>query len=174
MAEVVEKADKFTNVLPENFPGYFEFSNWSDEDFVGTWAKKEYKYPALKMTKMFIENATPLEVQNIRKKFAKELALREFFKSQKYQTLRANEGVKDANGVIQPLLGSFQSARSYSDTDLQDGIQKCLAPLPEGNATVQDAPTTDIISKLSRDEDGELNTQAVTPKSSLKLKNKEH
>lgn len=155
--------EAFSSVLPANFLGYFEFSNWSDEDFVGKWGGKEYLYPSLKMTKMFIENATPLEVQNIRKKFAKELASREFFKSDKGKALEATE--KNPDGSAR--FNSFHQARQYSEDDLKDGIQRCLNPLPIGEALVADAPKEDLESRLSRTPKGKLRTRVLEDGESL-------
>lgn len=160
------------NVLPENFNGTFEFSNPSDEDFVGKWGGMAYPFPAQKTTPMIILNASPLEVQQIRKKFAKELAEREFFKSTKYESMRSLEGAKDENGVIQPRLGSFNQARSYNLGDLENYIQKCLNPLPHARASMRDVPKEKIEDKLTRDDDGELNTTVVRERQPLKLKEK--
>jgi len=163
----------FSNVLPEDFSGTFYFTNPSDEDITCFWGKKGYTYPAMKTVPMVIVDATPLEIQSIRKKFAKELAEREFFKSEKYEALRSSEGDKDKNGVIHPLMGSFNQARQYSESDLTSYIQKCLDPLPLAKQVITQVVTEPIEEKLSRDEDGELNTQVAVKGKPLTLKNKE-
>lgn len=147
--------DKFTQVLPTDWNGKFPFTNDSDEDFVFTWAKKAYMFPARTTVDMMRMNfnATPLEVQQIRKFAAKKWAEREFFKSSKYEAMRKVEGGKDENGVITPRLQSFLAAGSYSEQDLKAGIQQCLTPLPEGNALVSEAETRDTEAEIHKDID---------------------
>ena len=76
---------KYETVLPPDFDGVFRFTNWTKEDFVGIWGSKEYHLPALSTSPMVIPDHSPLEIQHIRKKFAKDLAEREFYKSAKYK-----------------------------------------------------------------------------------------
>lgn len=165
--------EQFKNVLPENFTGVFYFTNPDDEDFEGKWGGKGYLYPSMKTTPMVIMDATPLEIQNIRKKFAKELGERMFFKSTKYETLRRTEGARNENGTITPSLNSIHQANVYAPTDLQQFVDKCLEPLPLAQQKVVDIPKRDVESELSRDEDGEPNTQVVRQKGGLRLKDKE-
>jgi hypothetical protein len=66
-------------VLPSDFDGIFRFTNWTDSDFTAKWDNIEYTFPAKKTTPIVIPNATPVEIQNIRKKFAKELAVACFY-----------------------------------------------------------------------------------------------
>ena len=143
--------EKFQQVLPSNWDGKFPFTNDSDEDFVFTWAKKAYLFPARTTVDMMRMNfnATPVEVQQIRKFAAKRWAEREFFKGPKAKQMEAVE--RNADGS--PRLQSFHSARTYSDTDLTEGIQRCLTPLPEGEAKVADAPARDTIAELHVDQD---------------------
>lgn len=160
----------FTNVLPENFTGVFYFTNWSDEDFIGTWGKRGYLYPAMKTTPMVIFDATPLEVQNIRKKFAREFSEREFFKSDKALKLQSQEILADGT----PRFKSFKNAALYTDSDLKEYIQKCLDPLPLAQQTVMEVnPVIDVEERMSVDEDGERNTQIAVKGRALSLKDKE-
>lgn len=160
--------ETFVNVLPEDFDGTFRFTNPSGEDFTGKWGGKAYTYPAMKTTSMVIVDATPLEVQSIRKKFAKELAEREYFKSDKAQKAQASERNPDGSA----RFNSFQQGGQYGMDDLKDYIQKCLEPLPLAKQIITEVPRIDMEQKLSRDEEGELNTQVVKPRQELKLKNK--
>ena len=75
-------------VLPEDFDGTFRFTNPSEEDFIGEWGSKEYHFPAGKTVPMVMPEYSPIEIQHIRKKFAKNLAEREFYKSKGYETMR--------------------------------------------------------------------------------------
>lgn len=165
--------EQFKNVLPENFTGVFYFTNPDDEDFEGKWGGKAYLYPTMKTTPMVIMDATPLEIQNIRKKFAKELAERMFFKSKKYETLRQTEGKRNDNQTITPSLNSIHQANVYAPADLQQYVDKCLEPLPLAQQKVVDMPKRNVEEELSRDEDGEVNTRVVEKKGGLRLKDKE-
>lgn len=157
---------EYERILPEDFDGTFRFTNPTDEDFVGKWGGKEYIFPAQTTSPMIILNQTPLEIQQIRKKFAKDLAEREFFKSAQYANLMKQERNPDGSA----RAGSIHAAGTYSLDDLTPFIQACLKPLPVAKARVQDAPTIQMEEKLSKNEDGELNSQAVDKKVSLRKK----
>lgn len=148
--------------LPKDFNGTFEFTNWSDEDFVGKWGSKEYVFPAETTSEMIIHEHSPLEVQWIRKKFAKDLAEREFFKGNGYENLRRIEGVRDPiTNTIQPTLGSMNRANSYNLDMLAPFIQKALLPLEKSKATVRRGVTANIEDVLRTDQDGSLITGAI-------------
>lgn len=154
------------HILPEDFDGVFKFTNWTDEDFSGKWGNKEYIFKAKTTSPMFIPDQTPIEIQQIRKKFAKDLAEREFFKSQEYNRFMSHERNPDGT----PRLNSIHGAIAYSIETLAPYIQKCLEPLPVEKAIVKEASHEKLEDKLSRNEDGELNTEAIDRKTSLKEK----
>ena len=129
-------------ILPSDFDGTFRFTNWTDRDFSAKWGGKEYFYPALKTTPMVILSATPYEIQNIRKKFAKELAEREFFNSDKHKQLDAMN--KSDN------IRSFGAAISYTPNELAAYVQKCLEPLPLAPATSADVPKPKVEIKVAK------------------------
>lgn len=160
---------KFESALPADFDGVFRFTNWSDEDFVGVWGGKSYTFAALTTSPMIITEHSPIEIQHIRKKFAKDLAEREFFKSRNYEALRSTEGAKN-DGMLNPRLNSIHQATAYTLTELTPFIQRCLEPLPVSRAIVQAVETPKVEEKLTRNEDGELNTEAIDKKTSLKEK----
>ena len=157
---------KYESVLPHDFDGTFRFTNDSDEDFIGKWGSKEYVFPAHTTSPIIMTNQTPLEIQQIRKKFARDWAEREFFKGVAYAKLASQE--KNTDGSAR--LNSIHMAGSYSDTDLVPLIQRCLKPLPISSAIVRESPKENLEEKLSRNESGELNTQAIDKKMSLKKK----
>lgn len=140
------------NVLPPDFDGIFRFTNATDTDFVAKWGGIEYTFPAQKTSPMIIPGATPEEVQNIRKKFAKELAEREFYRSEKLKALEAQTPIGS--------VGSFRQAAVYTDADLQPYIQQCLNPLPMASATLKQMPKAQV--HLRKDEEGNPVTQVVT------------
>lgn len=145
------------NVLPVDFDGVFRFTNATDEDFIGRWNNIAYVFPAQKTSPMLIQGATPEEVQTIRKKFAKELAEREFYKSEKLKAMEKGTGI----------MNSIFQAPTYAPADLEVYIQQCLTPLPTGRAVAEKILVEPMENKLSRDEDGELRTVAVDKKVSL-------
>jgi len=157
---------KYEPILPEDFDGVFKFTNWTEEDFVGKWGSKEYKFPALATSPMIIPDHSPIEIQHIRKKFAKDLAEREFFKSQQYSSLHKQERNSDGS----PRLNSIQQAGTYSIETLTPFIQKCLEPLQNARAIVTEAPKQNIEDVMSRNEKGEINTTAIDSKTSLRDK----
>lgn len=153
----MENIMKYDSILPKDFDGTFRFTNWTSEDFVAKWGGKEYRFPAGTTSPILIADQTPLEIQQIRKKFAKDLATREFGKSAEYGRLVAQE--RNSDGT--PRLNSMQMAGTYDVNVLAPYIQKCLEPLPISRAEVSIAPKEELEDKLSRDESGELNTIAV-------------
>lgn len=130
-----QNAVPFNNVLPADFDGTFRFTNWTDRDFTAKWGGVEYTFPAMKTTPMVILSATPYEIQNIRKKFAKELAEREFFHSKEYNRLDAMN--KDDK------LRTFHAAVAYTPNNLEVLVTKCLEPLP-----IAPAPTPVVVPKV--------------------------
>lgn len=152
-------------VLPEDFNGVFQFTNWTDEEFVGIWGKKEYHFPALSTSPMVMTEYTPLEVQHIRKKFAKDLAEREFFKSSNYESFRSQEGSSNNR-----TMSGIHQAATYTLDNLTPFIQRCLEPLTIAKAVVTATADEKMEERLSRNEDGDLNTEAVDRKASLKEK----
>lgn len=153
----------YESVLPENFDGTFRFTNATDEDFTGKWGSKEYNFPAKTTSPIFMPNQTPLEIQSIRKKFAKDLAEREFYKNSEYKRLMKQEKNDDGS----PRLNGIHSAGTYSIDQLTPYIQQCLVPLQAAQAEVREVKKASLEESLTRDEAGELNTFAVPDKGDL-------
>lgn len=140
------------NVLPKDFDGTFRFTNCRDTEFKARWNSKEYTFPPLKTVPMIIDNATPLEVQSIRKKFAKEWAVEEWYKTPKFIGMNAHV----PGGT--PAL--------YTESDLIPFIQKCLEPLPLAQAKIE-VVKNDVEGKLSVDAKGRKRTRVLDPNESL-------
>lgn len=157
---------RYEAMLPADFDGVFRFTNPSEEDFAGRWGGKEYIFPAMSTSPMIVPEHSPLEVQHIRKKFAKDLAEREFFKSKSYKMFQKQERNSDGS----PRLNSIHQAGTYSLVDLAPYIQQCLEPLPHAQAVVKEAPRVILEDKLSRNEEGNLNTEAIDKRASLRKK----
>lgn len=156
---------KYDTELPEGFDGRFFFTNPDTEEFVGIWGKKEYHFAPRTTSPITILDASPLEVQQIRKKFAKDLGQKMFWKSKGYAALRKQEGTPGNR-----TMNSIHQAGSYSDSDLAEFIQACLEPLTEDTAKVRTIQTKPLEETLSRNDDGALNTGVVDAKTSLKEK----
>lgn len=156
---------KFETVLPADFDGIFRFTNPSDEDFVAVWNKREYLFPAKSTTPMVIPEHSPLEIQHIRKKFAKDLAEREFFRSKGYKVLSGQEG-KPGNRT----MNSLHQAATYNLSDLTPFIQQCLIPLKNAEMRSKPVDSVPLEDRLSRNDDGRLNTEAIDQKMSLRQK----
>lgn len=163
MEQKLSEVMKYERTLPEDFDGTFYFTNDSDEDFIGKWGGKEYRFAAHATSPILIMDASPLDIQQIRKKFARDWAVKEFGKSETYQKLLAQERNPDGT----PRLNSIHQGGTYSDNDLIALIQRCLKPLPVKRAEVKTIEKTPIEDKLSRDNDGELNTMVVSQNADL-------
>lgn len=156
----------FEPVLPPDFDGVFRFSNPFDEDFIGVWAKREYLFPAGTMTPIIIPEHSPIEIQHIRKKFARDLAEREWYKSKGYKTLQGQEG-KPGNRT----MNSIHQAAAYTLSDLEPFIQMCLKPLKEGKMSSRKVDEIPLEDKLKRDDNGQLISDVVElKKDSLRQK----
>lgn len=157
---------KYENILPADFDGVFRFTNsWEDEEFVGIWGKKEYHFPPNSTSPMIMPEHSPIEIQQIRKKFAKDWAEKDFFKnSPKYKKYLADE--RNSDGTAK--FNSIHQAVAYTIDDLAEGIQKCLTPLQSKRADVSLVNEVPLESKLSRNDEGDLNSMAVDKKISLK------
>lgn len=141
-----------TNVLPENFTGVFTFTNGSDEVFVSKWNSVEYTFPANSTVPLIIPGETPEGVQAIRKKFAREFAEREFYKSERGMKMEGKEAGP------RPAL--------FTDAELAPHIQKCLEPLTPSQATVKVIKeNTDAV--FTRDNKGKPRTRVLEEGDSL-------
>jgi len=163
--ETKETIMSYESVLPEKFDGTFKFSNPTEKDFIGVWDKEEYLFPAGKTVPMIMPAHSPLEIQHIRKKFAKDLAEREFYNSKSYKDKADQEG----SSGNRTMTGIHQAA-TYSLEDLTPFIQKCLQPLDMADMTSQPRQGQTVESKLHKDDDGSFVTSAIDKKTSLKAK----
>lgn len=143
------------NVLPVDFDGVFRFTNYTDREFKAKWNSVEYTFKANSTTPMIVPSSTPEEVQHIRKKFAKELAVREFYETDKFKN---QDKIKGDQGM--PAL--------YTDSDIAPFIQRCLEPLPLAKATIQATPADNIEQKLTKNSKGRNVTRVLEEGESLK------
>lgn len=128
--------------LPEDFDGVFRFTNASEEAIMCKWNNVAYTFPARSSSPMIISGASPEEVQHIRKKFAREYAIREWYKSGRFKELNA-----------QAPAGSGVTPAVYSDDDLAPYIQQCLEPLQPARAATAVLPK-DSAENYRKNPDG--------------------
>lgn len=132
--------------------GVVHFTNWTDEDFTTKWDSVIYTFPANKTSPMIISNATPEQVLKIRIKFARDLAEKMFFSSERF---------KKMNNI--PMGGT---PALYTEAELLPFTQKCLEPLPVAPVKTKKIVKDDT-DKLSRDSKGKLNTKVLEDGESL-------
>lgn len=111
--------------ITNEFDGVFRFTNATDEDFTVLWNNIEYKYPAGTSCPMIIANESLENIQEIRKKFAYKLAVREFYKGKVYKDM------SKMGGGLPP---------TFDDKLLQPWIDQCLVPLPKAQAIAKPLP----------------------------------
>lgn len=125
------------NSTEENyFDGVFYFTNTTTEDFIHLWNSEEYTFPANTMCPMIMAKESLEGIQEIRKRFAYDLAVREYYKSKDY-----TKNSKMGNG-LPPL---------FDDKVLQPWIDACLKPLPKAKADIKPAKVEKTkVSKFSK------------------------
>lgn len=138
--------------LPVDFDGIFRFTNFTDEEFKARWDNVEYTFPASSTTPLIIPNATPEQVQSIRKKFAKELAIQEWYRTDKFKRM------DDHTPGGRPAL--------YTESDIAPFVQRCLEPLPIAQAKIQVLPKQDE-TKFRKDNRGRNVTRILEKDESL-------
>ncbi len=116
-----------TSVIPRAFDGVFRFTNFTDREFITEWNNKEYVFPANSTVPLIIPDESSLNIQNIRKAFAKRLAIREFYSGSEYARLNA----MTSNGV----------PPTFNEKQLEPLIERCLEPLPITSIEVHELPT---------------------------------
>lgn len=141
------------NVLPADFDGVFRFTNFTEEDFSAKWNNVEYTFPAMKTSPMIIAGQTPEQVQHIRKKFARELAIREFYKTPKFVGMNA--------------ITPGGTPALYTDSDLTPFVQKCLEPLPIAPVKAKVMPKITDEEVFSKDAKGRKVTKILQEGESL-------
>lgn len=140
------------NVLPADFDGVFRFTNFTDEDFTSYWGNVAYTFAANRTSPIVIPGETSEGIQSIRKKFAKELAEREFWKTDKFARMNS------------PEQGSHPAL--YTDSDLAPFIQRCLEPLPVAPAKTS-VVKKEVDQVFATDSKGNKRTKVLDEEDSL-------
>lgn len=146
-------------MLPENFDGLVRFNNWSDEEFTAKYNSKEYIIPAQSTCVLspLMPDRSPIELLNVCKKFALDLAIREWGKSQWFKDQLKRERNIDGS----PRGYGMSGASTYSIDQLAPFIEKALYLYPQAKAKVQESLRPKLEDSLSRDKKGRLNSKAV-------------
>ncbi len=145
---------KEENVLPVGFSGTFMFTNARETEFKAKWNSIEYTFPPMSTSPMIIPGEPIENVQSIRKKFAREWAIEEWYKTPKF----------DKMNNIAP--GGTPSL--YTDSDLAPFIQKCLEPLPIASSTAKALPK-DNEANYTQDAKGRPVTRVLEGNENLKV-----
>lgn len=145
--------NKEENVLPVGFSGTFMFTNARETEFKAKWNNIEYTFPPMSTSPMIIPGEPIENVQSIRKKFAKEWAIEEWYKTPKFANM---------NNIAPGGTPSL-----YTDSDLAPFIQKCLEPLPIATPTAKQLPR-DNDANYSRDAKGRPITRVLEGNENLK------
>lgn len=121
--------------MQDDFNGVFQFTNWTDEDFSGFWNNKEYVFEAGKMSPIIIPTESLENIQEIRKKFAYKLAVREWYKGKEYGRMK-----KMGNGL----------PPTFDEKILEPMIERCLNPLPVAKVKVKEVKAPKQSFKASK------------------------
>lgn len=123
-------------VDPTNYQdGVFYFSNTADEDFTVLWNNIEYTFKAHTCSPILIPDATPVQVQEIRKRFAYKWAEQQWFAGKEYKRL-----VK---------IGKDKPA-TRDDKVLEPLIELCLTPLVKEVAKTKAVPRKEVKMRGSK------------------------
>lgn len=151
----MENDTNASNVLPTDFDGIFRFTNYTEKDFTAKWNSVEYTFPAMKTSPMIIPNATPEEVQSIRKLFARKLAEAVFYQSNEFKAMDLS--VADSQAGKIPAL--------YTDKDIAPYVQCALEPLPI--AQVKITPAKPEVINTRTDDKGKPVSKVLEGSESL-------
>lgn len=143
--------------FPETFDGRFYFTNFSDEEFSTKWDGVIYTFPAHKTSPLIIPNEPATNIQNIRKKFARDLAEREFYKSEKFKRMNSEVPVGQGSGL--------HATVTYTEDELTPFIQQCLEELPLESPKVKAEAKKDI--PLRTNEKGKTVSKVIEESDSL-------
>lgn len=130
--------------INEEFGGVFYFTNPTKVDRKRLWNNKEYNFPAESTVPLIIPSETLENVQEIRKRFAKDLALERLYEGEKVYSA-------DGKTVLFDYLKAKEMGNglppTFDEKILESFIQECLKPLPIKRASVKSAASVDDESR---------------------------
>lgn len=129
-------------ILSKDFQGVFYFTNPTDENFTHLWNNEEYIYPKMSTCPMIFPKETSENVQEIRKRFAFDLAVREFYAGR----------IKTSDGRTYDKMAKMGNGLppTFDERILEPMIEKCLNPLPIAKAVVRESKKSKENFKGSR------------------------
>lgn len=124
----------------EEFSGVFMFTNPTDKERGYLWNNKEYKFPAQSTVPLIIGSETLENIQEIRKRFAKRMALERLYEG---ETVFARDG--------KTILFQYNKAKemgnglppTFDEKILEPFIEECLKPLPVKRQIVKEGKKLD-------------------------------
>ncbi len=115
------------------FSGVFMFTNPTKVERKYLWNNKEYSFPAESTVPLIISNETLENIQEIRKRFAKRMALERCYEGEKVYS-------RDGKTVVMDYLKAKEMGNglppTFDEKILEPMIEECLKPLPIKRAMV--------------------------------------
>lgn len=124
----------------EEFSGVFMFTNPTKEERKYLWNNKEYAFPAESTVPLIIASETLENIQEIRKRFAKAMALERLYEGEKVYSRDGKTLVFDYKKAKEMGNGL---PPTFDEKILEPMIEECLKPLAVKRATVQQGKKLD-------------------------------
>lgn len=111
----------------EDFSGVFHFTNPTKTEWKHLWNNKEYVFPPESTVPLIIPSETLENIQEIRKRFAKDMALDRVYAGEITPSGYDYNKSKEMGRGMPP---------TFDEKILEPFIQECLKPLPIKRATI--------------------------------------
>lgn len=118
----------------EDFGGVFYFTNPTKQVRTCLWNNKEYTFEPESRTPLIILNEPLENIQEIRKRFAKKIALERLYEGELTPSGYNYVSMKEMGNGMPP---------TFDERILEPFIEECLKPLPIKKAQVRSAPKID-------------------------------
>lgn len=118
----------------EDFSGVFYLTNPTKEIRTCLWNNKEYSFEPESRTALIIATETLENIQEIRKRFAKKIALERVYEGEITPSGYDYKKAKEMGGGMPP---------TFDEKILEPFIEECLKPLPIKRASVKTAGKLD-------------------------------
>lgn len=118
----------------EEFGGVFYFTNPTNVERTCLWNNKEYTFEPESRTPLIIPSETLENIQEIRKRFAKKIALERLYEGEVTKSGFDYKKAKEMGNGLPP---------TFDEKILEPFIEECLKPLPLKRATVKQAAALD-------------------------------
>lgn len=122
------------NDINEGFSGVFYFTNPTKIERKRLWNNKEYTFPPMSTVPLIIPSETLENIQEIRKRFAKDLALERVYEGEITPSGYNYKKAKEMGNGMPP---------TFDEKILEPFIEECLKPLEIKRAGVKSAKSID-------------------------------